>query len=218
MPSSPQVCAEDLPGARELSSLGPRVQPAARWGPVLPGCAMGPPNLSAPLTGPQFPHHKMKGPSSRSHTLTPVGGPGVCVGDKQPRSRTRFSTLAGWGLGTTVGRGEGAQTSEQAPQPGVREKRVHEGQTALCPRTWEGRGAGRHPAGGAGRCRDQAVPTRRQRGALKPPGEGRRLTGAEGQLLAWSTAKRPRCRSKLSAQHRGLQGTGQPPSPAWRTL
>lgn len=150
LPGSPQVCTEDLPGARELSSLGPRVQPAAHWGPVLPGCAMGPPNLSAPLTGPRFPHHKMKGPSSRSHTLTPVGGPGVCVGDK-PRSRTRFSTLAGWGLGTTVGGGEGAQTSEQAPQPGVREKRVHEGQAALCPRTWEGRGAGRHPAGGAGR-------------------------------------------------------------------
>ena len=133
---------------RELSSLGPRVQPAGCWGPVLPGPAMGLPNLSAPLTGPQFPHHKMKGPSSRSHTLTPVGGPGGCIGDKRPRSRTRFSTLAGWGLGTTVGGREGAQTSEQAPQPGVREKRVQDGKAALCPRTREGRGAGMHLACG----------------------------------------------------------------------
>ena len=51
----------------------------------------------------------------------------MCVGDKKPRSRTQFSTLSGWELGTTVGGGEAAQTSEQAPQPRVREKRVHKG-------------------------------------------------------------------------------------------
>lgn len=103
LPSSPQVCTEDPPGTQRpeslwvpesLGTLRPRVQPAGCWGPVLPGTAMGPLNLSAPLTGPQFPHDKMKGPSSRSHTLTPIGRPGECVGDKKPRSRTRFSTLA----------------------------------------------------------------------------------------------------------------------------
>ena len=54
----------------------------------------------------------------------------------------------------------------------------------------------------ASRCRDEAVPTCRQRGALGAPGEGGRLTGAAGQLLAW------RCRSARDAEASPLPRTG----------
>lgn len=98
----------------------------------------------------------------------------------------------GGGWAPTADGAEEAQTSDRAPEPGIREKMVLEGHGALSPRTREGTAAGEErgtrqtgqQVPGRSLAHPEAVGSHR---GFRVEGEG--CPGQKGQLLAWGGTK-----------------------------
>ena len=158
----------------------------------------------------------------------------MSVGDKKPHRWIMFSKLAGRPARMGAGHPRWMERKRPRPQtghpdPGSERRRCWKDTEHFLPGTREGKAAGvergtrqtgqQVQGRGCAHPEAEAVPIRRQWGAIGASGQ--RAKAAQGRRgSCWPGAPRSsvRCRSNLSAQHRGLLRMGQRPSPAWRTL
>lgn len=150
----------------------------------------------------------------------------MSVGDKKPHRWIMFNKLAGRPAGVGAGHPRRMERKRPRPQtghpnPGSERRWCWKGTEHFLPGHGRGLRRGRREARGrrGSRYREEALPNRRQWGAIGASGwRAKAAQGRRGSCWPGAARSSVRCRSNLSAQHRGLLRMGQPPSPAWRTL